>query len=264
MNKRKPRAIMLATFVTIWSCSPVEETSSFDEPDNENPAQEDGARANVSSRVEVEVAPRSYKIPKGTSAPRQLRLAFRLPNGKRRQIDRSAIAYARFRDNVAVLDIQRRLVLISPSGAKRVLAKQAGAPPVQAPSGELVYAVKYQTGVEIHVLDSLGNNRTVASGLGSAGLLAPQEDGRILFIGTAKGGGVAGLWIIDSQGARCLTNCELETGSDYSERFIPLPSGTDTMKIVDDYVEWTAADGTSHSSRLDSRQLPINHFQGVK
>jgi hypothetical protein len=51
------------------------------------------------------------------------------------------------------------------------------------------------------------------------------EGDHLLFVG-GRAGGVAGEWVapLDGAGARCLTNCDLETGTDWTARFVPPPT----------------------------------------
>jgi hypothetical protein len=161
--------------------------------------------------------------PGGDGAPR-MTLAFELTDGTRVPIEAEATAYARYRQGVALVDRQRRLVLVTPDGAQRVLARQSGAPPVRGPSGALVYVARYDLVAEVHVLGVDGRDRIVATGLAAAGTLTPQRDGSLVFVG-ARAGGVAGVWRASQDGrpAQCLTNCELRTGVDWGDGFVPLP-----------------------------------------
>ena len=54
-----------------------------------------------------------------------------------------------------------------------------------------------------------GRDRIVASGLSSAGLLAPQADGRLFMVAADKR---RSRWVVARRrgGARCLTNCDLD------------------------------------------------------
>jgi hypothetical protein len=139
-------------------------------------------------------------------------------------------------------------VLVSPRGARRVLATTAVAPPVRGPAGELLYVARYGLSAELHVLRVDGQDRVIASGFASAGVLAPQVDGRVLFV-AARSGGVAGLWIADAGGARCLTNCELGRAP-WGDAFVPLPGDRHAIRVEQDSVRWQAFDGSLHELDL--------------
>jgi hypothetical protein len=191
---------------------------------------------------------RDQAPPDADAAPR-FALAFRFADGTRTPVDAEATAYVPFRRGVALVDVEGQLVLVTPEGTRSVLAREAAAPPARGPSGELAYAVRYDASVELHVLLPDGRDRIVASGLGSAGLLAPQADGRLVFIGTRRGGGVAGLWLAESHaaGARCLTNCEIETGAPLDSRFVPLPADASSIRATTERISWRNADGAVRS-----------------
>jgi hypothetical protein len=191
------------------------------------PAGDDHASAKVTG---IRVVAVEDDAPQGGDGAPRMTLAFQLADGTERVIEGQANAYARFRDGVALVDRARRLVFVTADGARRVLAQQSGAPPVQGPRGELAYVARYGLVAELHLLSEDGRNRIAASGLADAGTLLPQRDGSVLFVG-ARPGGVAGVWraSADGQPARCLTNCELRTGTDWGDRFVPLPTDAAAM-----------------------------------
>ena len=165
-----------------------------------------------------------------------------------------AQAYVPFRGGVALVDVRGQLVLVTPEEARSVLARASGAVPALGPRGELAYVARYDDqSVEVHTLGIDGRDRVVARGLGSAGLLAPQPDGRVVFVATPARGGVAGVWIAAEGGgeARCLTNCGLQTGSAaLDSRFIPLPGDAASIALAAERVSWHASDGTIRSVSL--------------
>jgi hypothetical protein len=189
-----------------------------------------------------------------------MRLAFRYADGSRRPIDGQALAYVPFRDGVALVDEARQLVLVDPAGARRVLARESGAPPARGAKGELVYVARDDLGSDLHVLDVAGRDRVLARGLVSAGLLAPQPDGRVLFVG-AGNAGVAGVWLAATDAAvRCLTNCELTTGAQHGLRgFVPLPSTAEGLRIRGEAAVWADAEGNEQqvSLRAASPDAPL-------
>jgi hypothetical protein len=196
----------------------------------------------------VEVNREQAELPGGTDTPPRFSLALRDTNGARIPLESRALSHVTFSGGVAVLDSQRRLLVVSADGARRVLAEQAGAPPARGTKGELFYVVQEDAGAEVRVLTG-GVDRVLASGLASAGLLAPQADGTVLFVGAANGG-VAGLWRIDVVGSRCLTNCDLRTGEPWGDRFVPPPGEAAAIEIIGTRVEWQAFDGKRHAAPL--------------
>jgi hypothetical protein len=198
---------------------------------------------------QIEVLGVRDDTPAGGDGQPRMSLAFRYADGRRVPIEGEATAYAPFRDGVALVDTQKQLVLVARDGARSVLARVAGAPPVRAPGGELVYVARHDLVAEVHVLDAGGRDRVVASGLADAGVLAPQPDGRLFFV-AARNGGVAGVWLAERGAARCLTNCELETGTPWGDKFVPLPTGADAIRASAGRVEWDASDGSRRSVAL--------------
>lgn len=205
----------------------------------------------ASAAPEIEVLATNANAPPGSDAVPHMRLAFRYADGSRRPIDGQALAYVPFRDGVALVDERRQLVLVAPGGARRVLARESGAPPALGTAGELVYVARYDLSSDLHVLDVAGRDRVLARGLASAGLLAPQPDGRVLLVG-AQNGGVAGVWLaaIDAP-VRCLTNCAFTTGAqDGWPGFVPLPSTAEGLRIRGELATWQDSDGTSQQAPL--------------
>jgi hypothetical protein len=215
------------------------------------PASNSSSSLSVSNGPSIEVVGRRNDVPTGADGAPKLTLAFRSANGKRIPIEGEVTSFAPFRDGVAVVDLQNRLLLITPDGTRRVLARSSGAPPVRGPRGELAYVSCYDVAAEVHLLQEAGTDRIVATGLASAGLLTPQPDGRLVFIG-ARNGGIAGVWVAgDESGARCLTNCDLQTGTPLGDSFIPLPESSQAIQVSGTRVQWRASDGTTRSVTLD-------------
>jgi hypothetical protein len=244
MTKVIVRALAAALLLT--GCSPPKATQETATPSGA------GELAAAERAPAIEVVAVNDDTPAGGDGPPRLTLAFRFADGSRRPIAGEATAYVPFRRGVALVDLQRQLVLVTADGARSVLAREAGAPPARGPSGELAYVARHDLAVEVHVLEEDGRDRIVARGLGSAGVLAPQRDGRLFFVATPSGGGVAGLWLAggEHEDARCLTNCELATGAPLSERFMPLPRDAQSIHASASVVEWDAADGTRRSVAL--------------
>jgi hypothetical protein len=201
----------------------------------------------------VEVNRQVDEVPGGTDTPPRFAIALRATDGTKTPLESRALAHVTFSGGLALVDSTRRLVVVAADGARRVLAEEAGAPPARGARGELVYVAQADTGAEVHVLEPGGADRVIATGLASAGLLAPQPDGTTLFVG-ARNGGVAGLWTIGSSGSRCLTNCDLKTGEPWGDRFVPPPGEVAAIKIVGARVEWQAHDGKRYGAELGAAQ----------
>jgi hypothetical protein len=235
----------------LWLLGPGLACGSTSAPPANNGSGTLGAAEQTNAAPQIIVLETDANAPPGSDGAPHMRLAFRYADGSRRPIDGRALAYVPFRDGVALVDERRQLVLVSPGGARRVLARESGAPPALGPAGELVYVARYDVSSELHVLDVAGRDRVIARGLASAGLLAPQPDGRVLFVG-AQNGGVAGVWLGDADApVRCLTNCAFTTGaSDGWPGFVALPSTAEGLRIRGDAVVWRDADGNEQSAPL--------------
>jgi hypothetical protein len=180
----------------------------------------------ASSALEVVVVSErfTHDAPPGSDAEPRFRLAFQDAAGKTLPIEGEVHAHVAFRSGVALIEAspERPLLLVTPDGARRVLAQRAGAAPVVGEDGALYYAARYGLEVELHRLEAAGRDRILAGGLASAGVLAPRADGSLLFVG-AHNGGVAGMWRATDAGAKCLTNCALRTGQDWAGKHVPAP-----------------------------------------
>lgn len=202
--------------------------------------------------VALEVQTESPEQPAGSDAVPRQKLAFRFLDGSSALVPEAALAHAAYRNGAALIDAERRLLFVSADGQKRVLAEESGAPPVRGPLGELVYVSKHELEARVHVMDPDGRDRVVLSGLANAGLLAPQPDGRIFFVGAVPGG-VAGLWVIESDRGRCLSNCALRAGKSWGDGFVPLPAGRASIRASASRVEWDAADGSKRELDLGAK-----------
>jgi hypothetical protein len=202
---------------------------------------------------EVEVVTEQDHVPGGSDTPPRFSLALRGADGSRLPLESRALAHVTFGEGIALIDAEHRLITISSDGARRVLAEEAGAPPARGSRGELLYVAQRDLGAEVHALEPGGADRVLATGLASAGLLAPQADGTILFVG-ARNGGVAGLWCISGGANRCLTNCDLKTGEPWGDRFVPVPGAAAALEVVGERVEWNAYDGKRYGTALQGER----------
>jgi len=203
----------------------------------------------------IEIISTGDPAPPASDAKPRLLLAFRLHDGRLVPIKDEAVSYAPFRNGVALVNPENRLVFVTPDGARRVLANESGAPPIRGPKGELVYVAKYRKGAEIHVLEAQGDNGVVAEGFANAGLLKLQPDGRLFFV-AATNGGVAGLWTVDDIKAgsgRCLTNCDLRTGKPWGDAFVPAPGDAESIRVIGERVQWKTPEGLYRYASLTTR-----------
>ena len=188
--------------------------------------------------------------PEGSDAVPRVRVAFRMPDGSLRSVDRAAIAFVpRFGDGAALVDPDRRLYEVTPDGMRRMLAADAsGSLAVSDDGARLAYVIVGDVFGALRVHDG-AQETTLAEGLASIGVLRFHGE-HVLFVG-GRPGGVAGVWIATpADGARCLTNCTLRTGMAWQDRFVPPPSEPDTFELVDDVVAWTDPSGTRRSISL--------------
>jgi hypothetical protein len=191
--------------------------------------------------------------PEGSDAVPSRRVGFRMPDGSIREVDREAIALVpRWRGAAALVDPERRLYEVRPDGHRRMLASGAsGALAVSDDGALLAYVIARDVYGELRVHDG-ERESTIASGLASIGALRVLGD-RVLFVG-GQPGGVAGVWIAridherDPASARCVTNCDLVTGTDWQDRFVPPPASASTFELGTDTIAWTDADGARHEA----------------
>ncbi len=161
----------------------------------------------------------------GDARPR-LEVAFRSADGALAPVDVEASSLVpRWRDGAALIDPEGRLYQVWPDGRRRMLAPRATA--LATDGARLAYAVARDVGVELRVHDG-ETSRAIAEGLSSAAMLRVDGD-RVLFVG-ARPGGVAGVWVADPNGARCVTNCALRAGQPWGDRFVPPPSHPDALE----------------------------------
>ncbi len=190
--------------------------------------------------------------PPGSDAVPRVAVAFRMPDGATRPVDREATHFVpRWREGAALVDPERRLYEVRPDGTRRMLADGASGSLAVSPDLELlVYAIARDVVGELRVHDG-ARERTLASGLASIGVLR-IEGARVFFVG-ARPGGIAGVWTaaLDGSGARCLTNCDLVTGTDWRARFVPPPSSPDAFELNGSTLAWRDPDGAQHEVALE-------------
>lgn len=195
----------------------------------------------------VALAPVGSQPPEANDASPRFAVAFRMPDGTTRPVDREAIAFVpQWRSGAALVDPERRLYEVLPDGMRRMLVAGAtGALAVSPDRSELAYVVASDVLGDLRVHDG-STERTLASGLASIGNLRFSEDGTLVAFVGASPGGIVGVWIAGQGGARCLTNCALRTGEDWQDRFVPPPSDADRFVLRVDTIGWTDPDGAEH------------------
>lgn len=186
----------------------------------------------------------------GPDTPPQIKLALRDEGGNLSPIAGLYLDAVDFREGMAAVSTHRELRLVHSDGSMSVLVREVDGLPVRASDGSLLYAARFGEVVEIHRLTSEGKNRRLASFRGSATRLTPRDDGTVVFVGSEIGG-VAGVWIVDSCGVRCLTNCELSTGKPWGDAYLAPPGDTATVRITGGRVEWQTAEGVSKSAPIE-------------
>lgn len=194
--------------------------------------------------IELEVA-----APEGSDAEPRVQLARRGSDGALSPLPGEYLSALDFRSGVAAVTASRELHIVRDEGSQSVLARQVDGLPTRASDGSLVYAARFGQTVEIHWLTTQGEDHRLASFRGSATRLAPQGDQTVAFVGSVNGG-VAGLWIADPRGARCITNCELRTGQPWGDAYRPPPGEASTIRLGDSSIEWQTAEGTWESAPL--------------
>jgi hypothetical protein len=161
------------------------------------------------------------------------RLAFRGARGGLEPVSLEAIAFVpRFGRGAALIDSERRLYEVWRGGQRRMLADHAVGELAVSDGGELLaYVIVRDLFGALKVHDG-DRERTIASGLASIGVLRVMDD-EVAFVGAAPGG-IAGVWSapLDGSGARCHTNCDLRTGTDWRPRFVAPPSAPDALEAV--------------------------------
>ena len=183
----------------------------------------------------------------GLDAPPRVTLVRRHQDGTSSPIGGQFLDALEFRDGVAAITLQRELQLLHADGSASLVAKELDGRPAVDSEGSLFYAARFGEVVELTRLSSHGTQQRLASFRGSATRLSPRSDGTVVFIGSETGG-VSGIWIADSRGARCLTNCDLRVGQPWGAAYRALPGETESVRFVGSKVEWQTADGRSESA----------------
>lgn len=242
-NEHALRVVLLGAALSLWACGQVERSRTS------------SARAAPDAGAIVVLRP-ADATPAGLDAPPRVTLAQRGPNGRLVPLRGEYLAAIEFRGGVAAVTLDRELQLLRANGSRSLLAKEVAGLPVLDGEGALVYVARFGAVVELYRLGRDGTQRRLASLRGSATRLSPRSDGTVVFIGSELGG-VSGIWIADSHGARCLTNCDLRVGQPWGHSYRALPGETDTVRFVGSTIEWTTAEGRSEFSPVTpSRVTP--------
>lgn len=236
-------ALMLGAAVSLVACGQVERS----------PASTTGPAPETNGAIVV-LRPEGTR-PAGPDAPPTVTLGRRQNAGTLAPLPGEYIDALEFRAGVAAVTRQRELYLMHPNGSRSLLAKQLDGLPALASEGSLFYAARFGEVVELTRLRRNGVQYRLASFRGSATRLSPRSDGTLVFIGS-DAGGVAGIWVADSHGARCLTNCELRAGRPWGNAYRPPPGETATVRFVESRIEWKTADGRAEAAPLPASVTP--------
>jgi len=146
-------------------------------------------------------------------------------------------------DTAVVWLPDHRLARFGLDGAPRLIARSVSSPPWVG-EDRVVFAPEVGDTVELRLLRQ-GVETTLARGLASAGMFRLGPDARGVFFVGAQNGGVAGLWFarVDRDEARCLTNCELRTGSPWGDAFVPPPGSAESLEFDGDSVRYLDMNG---------------------
>lgn len=183
-------------------------------------------------------------VSEGPDAPPRVTLAQRQQDGTLSPIRGEYLDAVEFRDGVARVTLQRELQVLHANGSRSLVARELDGLPALDADGGLVYAARFGEVVELYRLRANGTQQRLASLRGSATRLSPRSDGTVVFIGSELGS-VSGIWIADSHGARCLTNCALRVGRPWGDAYRALPGQTATVRFVGANIEWETAEGRS-------------------
>lgn len=220
------------------------------------PPDDAATRASLTEARLVAVGP-AEPGPPGSDAVPHRPVAFRMPDGRTRPVDREAVAFvSRFASGAALVDPARRLYAVTPDGGRRMLAAGATGSLATSPGGDrLAYVVARGTTGELRIHDGQ-RARTLVAGLASVGVLRFDGAGERLFFVGGRPGGVVGVWTVGvdperEPAARCLSNCALRTGEPWGDRFVPPPSRPDAFTPEAGAVAWTDPDGGAHRVALE-------------
>lgn len=228
-------ALLLGATLSALGCGQVERS------------QTSSTRAGPPPTGSIVVLRTDSPIAEGPDAPPRVTLARRQHDGTLVPLRGQYLHAVEFRDGVAAVTLGRELQLLRANGSQSLVAKELDGLPALDREGSLVYAARFGEVVELHRLHGSGAQQRLASVRGSATRLSPRSEGTVVFIGSERGR-VAGIWIADSQGARCLTNCDLRVGRPWGEAYRPLPGETDAVRFVGSRIEWKTAEGRSESA----------------
>lgn len=224
-------------------------TLQHDAPDaGHGPAGDVGAALDAISDAPL-VHPLS-KAPAGGDGPPRFKLDAGLLGGLP---DPGPVLRAlRFRD---------RLLYVTPDftlralGSDAPLAEQVYAAPVLSPDAQgLAYVALEGSGshtrAALYLTDGAAP-RLLDRTLFNLGRLRFSPDGRYLLGVGVVNGGVAGLHSVGLDGRyRCLTNCELRTGTPWRHRHVPLPDDLSAVRFKDDELSYPDPDGRERRVRL--------------
>jgi hypothetical protein len=189
-----------------------------------------------------------YRGPEGSDAPERIELSLRSPDGTMRPLDVGGpvLTAAVWRGSVVLLTPEDRLFRLTAGGVRELIDQDvAGELAVSSDGSALAYARVPGNESELHVR-RVNGDVVVARGYAGIGLLRFSENSsQICFVG-ARNGGVMGVHVTSSlhdESPRCLTNCTLRAGSEWSEPFIELPVDARSIQCSSSAVSWVTREG---------------------
>lgn len=224
------RTLGRGLLLMLAGCAPASQATPAEQSQTEAPAAELVVLERITSN--------------GPDAPERVQLAFRRGDIIGAPLDRLAIGWVpRWADGAAIVDPEGRLYEVSPDGDRRMLANGAVGP-LSADGSRLAFTTESGFLTDLHVHDGQAS-RVWASGLAAAGVLHLEGE-RLFFVGGPPGA-VVGLWEARADGPpRCWSNCELRTGADFRDAFVPPPGRPEDITAIASGVRWVDLHGLSH------------------
>lgn len=192
-----------------------------------------------------------WRGPEASDAPERIELGWRTIGDGPRTIDAGAalIEAAVWDGSIVAITADERLIRIDERGQRDELDR--------AVTGELVVS---DDGSTLAYARSDGNDGSLwvrrrgaqpeaialARGFASIGTMRFASNGAALCFVGARNGGVLGVHVVSAtsdESVRCLTNCTLQTGTDWQREFIELPASSEALQCGAESVQWMTRAG---------------------